>query len=313
MPEAVTVILTKDQIEIIKAILYFDVFNYPLTQEELFENSAITISQNEFLKELDWLLKQNILKQEGNYIMNADAVLNCIAKREYGNKGAKKMLPIAYEYSRKIASFPFVEGVCLSGGLSKNYYDKNGDIDFFIITKPKRLWICRTLLIMRYKLLPKHKKKYWCVNYFISSDNLAIEDKNVFTGTEIAYLIPTVNYSLYKNLMEKNNWYKSSFPNKKEAKSQQCIENPNTLLKFCVEFILGTYMGKLLDDALLYLTLKHWQKKYPELGSEDFELQFRSRKNVCKRHTRGFQNKVLLLWVSKKKAFEQKFNVALPL
>ena len=70
--------LTKNQVEIIKAILYFDVFNYPLTPDELFENSAIIISQNEFFKELDWLLTQNILKQEGNYIMNADAALNCI-------------------------------------------------------------------------------------------------------------------------------------------------------------------------------------------------------------------------------------------
>ena len=303
--------LTKNQVEIIKAILYFDVFNYPLTPDELFENSAIIISQNEFFKELDWLLTQNILKQEGNYIMNADAALNCITRRENGNKGAKKMLPIAYEYSRKIASFPFVEGVCLSGGLSKNYCDKNGDIDFFIITKPNSLWICRTLLIIRYKLLPKNKKKYWCVNYFISSDNLAIEDKNVFTGTEIAYLIPTVNYSLYKNLMEKNNWYKNRFPNKKEATSQQCIENPNTLLKFCVEFILGTYIGKLLDDALLYITLKHWQKKYPELASEDFELQFRSRKNVCKRHSQGFQNKTLNIWNEKLRMVEGNFNLAL--
>jgi hypothetical protein len=311
MVETLQIALSKVQIEIIKAILYFDVFNYPLTKEELFENSAINILYNEFSKELDWLLQQNILKQEGSYITNTEAVLNCIAKREHGNEGARKMLPIAYKYSRKIASFPFVEGVCLSGGLSKNYYDENGDIDFFIITKAKRLWICRTLLIIRYKLLPKQKKKYWCTNYFISSDNLAIEDKNVFTGTEIAYLIPTVNYSLYKNFMEKNNWYKNRFPNKKEPTSQQCIENPKTFLKSCIEFILSTYVGKLLDDALLYITLKHWQKKYPELASEDFELQFRSRKNVCKRHTKGFQNKILSLWAEKQNDFKKIFHVEL--
>jgi hypothetical protein len=305
--------LSVEQAEIIKTVLYFDVFNYPLTKDELFENSAVTIAKESFLIALDWLLNQNILTQKDDFILSHFSEPSYVNKRINGNQGAKEIMPLAYEYSRRIASFPFVEGVCLSGGLSKNYYDENGDIDFFIITKPNRLWICRTCLIIRYKLLPKHKKKYWCVNYFISSNNLMIEDKNVFTGTEIAYLIPTVNYTLYKNLTEKNNWYKNRFPNKKEALDDKCLKKPSTFLKSCTEFILGTFIGQLLDDALLYITLKHWQKKYPELASEDFELQFRSRKNVCKRHTKGFQNKVLIIWESKKKEFEQKFDIALPL
>ena len=303
--------LTRDQVEIIKAVLYFDIFKYPLTREELFENSAVNISRERFTGELELLLKNSFLKEEHGFILSQERSKKDVSNRIHGNQGAKNIMATAHTYSKKIASFPFVEGVCLSGSLSKNYYDKNGDIDFFIITKPNRLWICRTLLILRYKLLPRHKKKYWCTNYFISSDNLSIPDVNEFTGTELAYLIPTVNYQVYKKIIERNSWYKSKFPNKEEAAPDNCIDAPVTPLKSAIEFLFGGVVGSWLDNFLLEFTLKHWRKKYPEMNNDDFELQFRSRKDVCKRHTHGFQNKILVLWQNKTLEFEQKFNARL--
>jgi len=303
--------LTKDQIEILKAVLYFDVFKYPLSRKELFENSAISINEEKFEKELHSLLRESLLKEDGDFILTSERTRQDIDKRLKGNEGAQAVMDKAHFYSKKIASFPFVESVCLSGSLSKNYYDENGDIDFFIITKPKRLWICRTLLIARYKLLPKEKKKYWCTNYFISSENLTIPDVNVFTGTELAYLLPTVNYGIYKNILAKNAWYKKRFPNKEEANANKCIETPRTFLKALSEGALKGSFGNWVDALLLNYTLKRWRKKYPNMSDQDFDLQFRSRKDVCKRHTHGFQNKVLVQWAQKKQEFEQRFNVRL--
>ncbi len=303
--------LTKDQIEIIKAVLYFDVFKYPLTKDELYENSAISVSKEQFDLELNGLLKHAILKQDGKFVLSLERIRDDLTKRINGNESAKKIMPKALKYSRIIAAFPFVEGVCLSGGLSKNYFDKKGDIDFFIITKPNRLWICRSLLIAVYKLLPTHLKRYWCTNYFISSDNLSIPDTNVFTGTELAYLIPTVNYPIYKKVIEQNNWYKTNFPNKHIASPDNCTNPGNTILKSILETLLSGPFGNWLDDMLLKTTLRRWRKKYPEMTNEDFDLQFRSRKDVCKRHTHGFQNKVLMLWQNKKHEFEKQFNAKL--
>jgi len=303
--------LTKTQIEIIKAVLYFDVFKYPLTKDELFENSAISVSKEQFREELRDLVTSNVLKQDGEFILSLERTKTDLSKRLIGNEGAKKIMPKAIKYSRKIASFPFVEGVCLSGGLSKNYFDEKGDIDFFIITKPNRLWICRTLLIATYKLLPKRLKKYWCTNYFISSDNLSIPDINVFTGTELAYLLPTVNYPVYKKIVEQNKWYQENYPNKHPASRDTCMDPRTTVLKSVLEKLMAGPLGNWLDNKLLAFTLKRWRKKYPEMNDEDFELQFRSRKDVCKRHTHGFQNKVLTLWQLKTQEFEQQFNAKL--
>jgi hypothetical protein len=51
-----------------------------------------------------------------------------------------------------------------------------------------------------------------------------------------------------------------------------------------------------VDDMLLRLTVKHWRKKFSHMKQEDFDLQIRSRKHVCKHHTKGYQNKVLEKW-----------------
>lgn len=308
MPETCVHNYNTDQLEIIKAVLYFEIFDYPLTVTELYENSAISLSKQAFDAELQKLVEDRILSRSGDFILSRNGKEQHITKRELGNKAAGKVMPVAYRYSKKIASFPFVEGICLSGGLSKQYYDEHGDIDFFIITKPGRLWLCRTFLIIRYKLLPRHLKKYWCVNYFIASSNLPIPENNVFTGTEMAYLIPTVNYEMYENLLQQNAWYKKRFPNKAMRSNANCIATPEPLMKRLVEWLLGGRFGNAVDNWLLRTTLKHWRKKYPEMQEEDFELQFRSRKDVCKRHTKGFQNVVLRKWEQKQQEYEKMLN-----
>lgn len=309
--EALQQILTKTQVEAIRASLYFDVFHYPLTPAELFANSAVKVSEKEFEAALSSLLDAGFLQRSGDFILSPFATVADIKKRLDGNRGAREAMPLAHAYSRRIASFPFVEGLCLSGALSKNYYDDKGDIDYFIITRPGRLWICRSLLIARFKLMPEHKRKYWCVNYFVSSDSLELPDRNAFTATELAHLIPVVNDELYKELLSRNAWYRSQFPNKKALPTETCIDAPRPFFRKLLEGLLSGALGRRLDNALLKATLKRWRKKYPELSEEDFELQFRSRKNVCKRHTHGFQNKVLARWEENMKKWEQQFNTGL--
>ncbi len=75
--------------------------------------------------------------------------------------------------------------------------------------------------------------------------------------------------------------------------------------------LLDNKLGNFLDDFLLRITMKRWRKKFPDLMEEDFELQFRSKKGVCKRHTKGFQNKVLHALEIKQIEFENLHNISL--
>jgi hypothetical protein len=302
---------TATQKEIVKTVLYFEVFSYPLTRNELFENSPVNDSRENFHHSLDLLISNGMLSEQQGYILTPWSEPSSIMRREVGNTGANKMMPVAYRYSRKISGYPFVEGVFLSGGLSKNYFGEGSDIDFFIVTRPGRLWIARTLLILKYKTLSSQKKKFWCVNYFVSSSNLQIPDVNRFTATELAFLIPAVNYPLYKQLLDNNRWHKGTFPNKAYYDAASCQQNRSGFIKRTIESMLGGPFGDWLDARIMNVTRQRWKRKYPEMNEADFELQFRSQRDVCKRHTTGFQNVVLKNWQLKQRDFENRFGVKL--
>ena len=306
-----TILITDIQKEILKTLLYFDVFSYPLSSREIYENTAVSTTHQTIEQELRTLLSIGIVKQSGNFYSTSDSIITNTERRLKGNKQAKEMLVKANEISKKISNFPFVSGVCISGGLSKNYFDANSDFDFFIITKPNRLWISRTLYIMLFKLFSKEKQKLYCLNYFISEADLTINDQNLFVATELAYLIPTVNHLLYKKLLQNNFWYKEYFINKNEAIGISNAEIQESSLKKLIEFFFAGKFGNWMDSVFLNMTLNRWRKKYPEMSHEDFELQFRSRKHVCKRHTYGYQNKVLQMFSEKMKDFESKFQLIL--
>jgi hypothetical protein len=303
--------ITNTQKEIIKTLLYFDVFNYPLTAEEIWLNTCSKVPDKEFMHEISELINSNHIHKKGDFYSVSDNISLFIERRLTGNAMAKEMLPKAINISKRIAKFPFVSGVCISGGLSKNYFDSKSDFDFFIITKSNRLWICRTIYIVLYKTFSKEKKKLYCLNYFISESDLVINDRNLFVAKELAYLIPTINYKAYINLLNSNLWYKTYFTNMSLQKDAIDSQTREPWYKIILESLFFGRFGNWVDSLFLNVTLNRWRKKYPEMNNDDFDLQFRSRKHVCKRHTHGYQNKVLQMYIEKVKAYESKFYIKL--
>lgn len=302
-------ILNFHQKGIIRTLLYYDLFSYPLTKQELYQNHPSEIGRGEFQGEIDNLVNRGIIFERNEFYLLRIRDESPIQKRINGNKLAAQMFLVAQRNSLFVAKFPFVSGVNISGSLSKNYYDENSDIDYFIITKSNRLWLCRTLFILYYKTLSKEKKKHYCLNYFISEADLAIDDRNPFVAKELAYLVPTVNKKAYLDLLENNNWHKTFYKNKTEQDFSNCAPAQEPWYKKAVEVVFYGKFGNWIDNVLLRKTLKHWQKKHQGVNQTDFEIQFRSRKHVCKYHTHGNQNKILQLWREKIKDFENEFGI----
>jgi hypothetical protein len=289
---------------IIKTILYFDIFTYPLTEAELYQHHGSNLSIEAFRNILHELVNEGLLKTREDFYFSPHTDEEALKKRLNGNRMAAEMMPVARKWSKIIHSFPFVRSVNLSGSLSKNYYDKHSDIDYFIITKTNRLWICRTLLSICWKLLSAKNKKNFCTNYFVDETVLEMGDKNQFVAIELSYLLPIINGDAAQTLLSSNEWVKKYVENKTLNREFE-TDAPRFKLKTIFEKLLDNKFGDMLDNYLLRITTVHWRKKYPEMAAEDFELQFRSRKNVCKRHTKGFQNKVLLKWHEKKRQYEK--------
>lgn len=295
--------------DVLKTLLYFDTFKYPITSNELayyskFQDIEIESVLNNLID------KEIIYSNEEFYTTINDASL--VSKRKKGNLKAEKTLKKAKKMSAFISQFPFVEGVFLSGSISKGFLGENDDIDYFIITSPNRLWLTRTLLILYKKIFLFNSKKYFCVNYFMSSNELEISEKNRFTATEFVTLIPMSGNGIYNSLKEHNSWVLNYFP--AFSKSNKVSKNiKKNIVRKSLEFLFNGRIGDYLDSLTMKITKRHQESKFKKFKLKDFKVAFKAQKHVSKHHPGNHQKKVIDSLNKSIQEFNNKHQFSIPL
>lgn len=304
-------VLSAQESAVIRTLMYFDVFNYPLTEAEILRSLSIPEGEVKNLPQLLASLEQKgmVFRLEPFWSLQPDSAL--APRRTAGNQLFETRLKTAHRYSRLIGSFPYVRGVFLSGSISKGYMEPGADIDYFIVTQPGRLWVARTLLILFKKLVLLNSRRNFCVNYFIDTDHLTIPDQNIFTATEAAFLIPTYNSELYAAFVKANPWQKDYFPNFPPRDVSQCAPGRIRGLKWLNEKLMPRGLANRIDTWCMRRTMKRWKHKFAHFGEEKLNLALASEKNVSKHHPKDFRNKVLVMLEEKQAGFEKKFGVKL--
>ena len=135
-----------------------------------------------------------------------------VERRRQGEATASTLWPTITKQSSLIARFPFVRAVALSGSLSKGTHFAGDDVDFFLITSAKRVWTCRLLLMLYKRIALKGSHDHFCINYLVSESQLAVPDKNLFTATEIAWLVPMNGHALLQRFVNANDWMSAHLP-----------------------------------------------------------------------------------------------------
>lgn len=256
-------------------------------------------------------LKNNEVIQEHDGYYGVAVTEEQIKTRKQDEARFDEALSKVMASSRIISRFPFVRGLAISGGISKGVMKEDGDVDFFITTSRNRLWICRSLLVINKKLLRFNSKKYFCVNYFVDVDSLHIPDHNLFTATEIAYLIPTYDGTSHAKLLKENDWHEAYVPNFRRADVLHPLPSNNNIAKYVVEKLLSGWLGNKLDRLCMRVTLKQWQRKFPHFTQEEFDLAMRSKRNVSKHHPGNFQIYTLKAHKEAIERFEQEHGMSL--
>ncbi len=249
---------------ILKVLVYFDLFYYPLTAEEIRSFLDRPANENDFTGSLRELLRSNkIFQFENFYTLQNDPSL--AVRRKKGNEKADHLLLKAQKISNLLYKFPYVRGVGISGSVSKNFADEYADIDYFIITKANRLWIARTFLHL-FKKNPflKHRKQHYCMNYFVDEADLMIEEKNIYTATELFTLIPMAGNGSIHKFFDTNSWSYAYFPGRSLPVVKGDLKINRSWLKMLGESLLNNKFGDWLDNYFLKLTTSRWKKKEEE-------------------------------------------------
>lgn len=252
--------LTDTAQNILKTLGYFDLFQYPLTGEEIYFYNAADINRSSIESELQTLLGNRTIFKIGEfYSLHNNHLL--AERRRNGNHLAAEHLKTAYRVARFLYRFPYVKAIAVSGSLSKNFATEKTDIDFFIITSANRLWIARTCMHLFKKLTFLTRKQNWyCMNYYVDEEAMEIKEKNIFTAVEIVTLLPMHGKQSLDEFIKANKWTDSFFP-LKHFNSTNCREFNKGLISKLVERIFSGAAGDFTDKKLMNITEKRWYKK----------------------------------------------------
>ena len=293
---------------ILKVLAYFDIFRYPLTTKEINSFLDRPLHETELNGLLDELLRmKQIFQLDEFYSLQND--LSLADRRRKGNVYADILLNKAAKISKLLFKFPYVRAIGISGSVSKNFADENADIDYFIITKANRLWIARTLLHL-FKKIPfiKNHHRYYCMNYFIDEADLIIEEKNIYTATELFTLIPTAGNGSLKKFFEDNSWSIRYFPNRTLPVIKEEVNFPDPWVKKLVEFFLDNKIGTWLDNYFMKLTTTRWKKKEDEhkLNTKGERMGLKTGKHFSKNNPAFFHDWFMETYRKKLEEIEEK-------
>jgi hypothetical protein len=294
------------QDSIAKALLYSDIFSYPLTAEEVYTRLPTNHTcVEEITDALGKMKRKGLVFQFGDfYAVRNEQTLE--SRRMAGNQRAQHILPGAFRRGRLLSKFPFVRSVMISGSLSKNYMDEDSDVDYFVITTPGRLWVTRFLIAAFKRIFLRNSHKLFCVNYYIDSNHLEIEEKNIFTATELVTLIPVTNNDEFNKFIKSNSWVSDFFPNHSRVSDETTrVFSKTSLLKRFVEACINP-AGDALDNAILRMATRRYVKRYAHLfPASDFQIAFKSSKGISKNHDRHFQKHITELFCRKVERFQK--------
>jgi predicted nucleotidyltransferase len=286
--------------DILATLSYFDIFNYPLTQTEIAQFLKTTYCQQEFVEDLHNLTMENwIYKFDEFYSLQDNS--SFVQRRRKGNVKAKAMLKTAEKIAGFLSTFPFVKGVAVSGSLSKNFANEDSDIDFFIITERNKLWLARTFMHCFKKIAILLKKEdLFCMNYYIDEEMLQIKEKNIYTATELATLLPLRGINIFTEFFGHNLWSNNFLPNH-SLRVSYVEEAKNPFLKKIVEFLFRNPVGDLFDYLLMRLTIYKWNKKSRsgKTNKRGIVLSMDASKHYAKPNPLLFQKKFMELYEKK--------------
>lgn len=126
----------------------------------------------------------------------------------------KELFQKTQDFVRCIRWIPGLRMVAVSNSLSMYATHPDSDIDLFIVTAPRRLWLVRTLVlltaeVLRVRTKPGNETGKFCFPFFMTDRNLSLKAVAIENDLYLAYWIltlkPIYNQSyVYGRFMEVN-------------------------------------------------------------------------------------------------------------
>ncbi|KKU27133.1 MAG: hypothetical protein UX39_C0004G0011 [Candidatus Magasanikbacteria bacterium GW2011_GWA2_46_17] len=209
---------------VLRTLAYFDIAYYPLTKEELFAFlwQPPAMGYEEFEEKLDKMFGRGELETMWGYYLLAGSEA-IIENRRRKIVFTENKLKRAARAAKKIRSVPFIKAIFVCNTVGSEQAAVESDIDFLIITSPRRIWFVRffTNFILRLWRLRTYGKKNAnrvCLSFYLDSDRLnvapwRVADDDIHFAYWVHQMFPIYDpEDYYAKFLEANNWTKRYLP-----------------------------------------------------------------------------------------------------
>jgi len=274
---------------ILKTVAFFDVFNYPLTAEEIWRwlyrpAQKFSLFEVKVALESSSVLKNKLALSEAFYSLKNREYIYLIRKHhnDLSERKFAKVLSLLKIYKY----LPFIKMIAICNSLSFSNASEESDIDLFIITEKNKIWLARFFTILIVKILGIRPNKLnhrdtFCLSFFISEDSLNIENilfnpHDIYTPYWLAQLLPIYDEDdTYKNFLQANDWVKKYLPNTYPNQFCQKIKVgffSNLIRKVLAFFFSPPFLNHYLDNIYRRIQSRIIARNLRELINVDTKI-----------------------------------------
>lgn len=229
---------------ILSALAYSDLFDHPLTLDELHKFLTVSADQNEM--EACASRMDRVSFKDGYYFLADRPELVGIRKQR--EVDSRKAFQRAVFYGRIMGRLPFVRMVTMTGSLAMLNLSKNNDMDYMLVAKPSRVWTARAFVLL-FGRLARLFGDVICPNVIVSEGALEWNAKNLYTAREFAQMIPISGAEVFHHLRIANLWVLDILPNSDMDSDNLLsrVKGQRSILKKFLESLLNAKLGNLFE------------------------------------------------------------------
>lgn len=250
---------------IYKTLAFFDLFDHPLTLLEL--GKFVPASQNDILACISSCDQFGQL--DGFYFLKGREIIVLIRKKHFLHQ--EKLWKKIRRFLFLFRWVPFVKMLAVCNRLAYDAARPGSDIDFFVVTKPSRLFLTRTFFIFFLALfgIRLHGGKMpgkFCLSFLVTEDTMNLElirlhPQDVYLAYWSATLCPLFGRETYRRFLSENSWVCEFFPIGISEKKDFFVSQ-FSLFRKILEFFFGGNIGdffeRKLADWQIARALKKW-------------------------------------------------------
>lgn len=268
---------------ILETLAYSDVFDYPLTFDELHRYLTISAPRADLMACLNEL--GLVATENGFYFLeNRQETVRTRMAREQVSQAAFQR---ACRYGAFLGTLPFVRMVTLTGSLAMLNLSRDADMDYMLVTQPRRLWLARAFAVLFGRLMRITGDRI-CVNLLVSESALEWHPRDLYSAREMCQMIPLAGMDVYHRLRAANVWIKSFLPNADSVPALTPKARPTSFFQKWLEFPLVGKVGDALESWVMHLQLKKIIRTYGTGNEANFSA------DLCQGnfhdHRRGTEN-----------------------